>query len=353
MFSGNFSDMLDKSNGDTKLSFELLANDCKLHMTYLQPQANQVVPSRLNYEYYQIRKFQQSVGKLIEPLDGFEVNYNNITLHEIPKRMYIFAAPKNQQVSLTEKEGVTDLKTQQEANMAQCNFFARVNSLAVNFDSQDGRLSTLDSYDLWKMSSKNGLTKSYKQWEHGVGSVLCIEFGKDMNLNPLLAPGVRGNFQLSLNVKYQDIRDACYSSNPSDLTSEGPKDYTAFLVIVPTGVVTIDNQLITTSIGSVTEENIFEAPWLAAGTRVEYSGMSGGNLKGIFNALSKGIKVASKGVPIIGPVVGNLLSQLDDPRAQMMGQVVKAVSKSMGGRTSGGRRTGGAKVRSNSLARRM
>lgn len=372
MFSGNFSDMFKATpatTADTKLEFSLATTECKLHITYLQPQANQEVPPRLNYEYYQIRRFQQSIngqikGSIAAATDFPEVNYNNITLHEIPKRMYVYAAPKSQGVEFSgfDDANFNNLyKNQQEANMTQANFFANIDKISINFDSQDGRLSTLDSYDLWKMSSKNGLTKSFVQWQHGVGSVLCVEFGKDMNLNPLLAPGVRGNFQLSLNVKFKDIRDRCYSSRADEAYKQlEPKEYIAHLVIVPVGVVTIDNQLITTSIGSVTEENIYQAPWMAAGTRVEYSGITGGNLKSVMNLISKGVKVAKGAIPIVGPLVGqmagDMLSNVKDPRAQMMGQVVNAAVKAMGkgGRSSGGRRTGGgAKVRSASLARRM
>jgi hypothetical protein len=328
--------------------------DQKLHITYLQPQANQVVPSRLNYPYYQVRRFQTSISTPFSAAGDIQkVLYNNITLHEIPKRMYVFAAPRVRQSTDTE------LNTQPR-QMALANFFARIEKLRVNFDSQDGRFSTLDSFDLWKMSTKNGLKRSYKQWSDANGSVLCIEFGKDLNLNPLLAPSVRGNFQLSLEVDYKDIREKCLSSVPSSAAYTEALDYTAFLVIVPVGVMTIADQLITTSIGSVTEEQILQAPWMSAGSRVDYQGIMGAGMPTLRN-FTKGLAKAAKGaMPIVGPVgdmLGSVLSSQSDPRAQMMGQVVKAASsaagRGRGGRSSGGRRSGGAATRCSSLARRM
>ena len=48
---------------------------------------------------------------------------------------------------------------------------------------------------------KNGLKRSWSEWNIYYGSVLCLEFGTDIVLNnEYQAEGVRGNFMLQMNL---------------------------------------------------------------------------------------------------------------------------------------------------------
>jgi hypothetical protein len=341
-------------------TFSLLGdNAANLHITYLQPQAQQVIPFRLNYPYYAVRRYQtdsQGVVKAQDKAIGqgatpFQINYNNITLHEIPKRMYIYARPRPSQVAESGYQLSSDATASPDA-VSQTDSFAAIERLTVNFDSQDGRLSTLDSYDLWKLSTRNGLKRSWVAWSRFYGSVLCLEFGKDLNLNPLLAPGVRGNFQLSMEVTYSDLRRLTDGPfNTDDVRFRTDQTYRGYLIIVPVGVVTIENQLITTSIGSVTEEQVLSAPWAEAGLRIAHSGLYGGKwYKSVWQAVKKGAKAAAPILGALAPIASTVLQGMNDPRAQMAGQVIGAVH----GATRGmGRRSGGKSVRCASLSRRM
>ena len=363
LFSGDFYQQLitrgnlttlqigDKLNMDISLD----QTQCKLHITYLQPQANQIVPMRLNYPFYTVRRFVQDTRTATlpgEPLNGGRINFDNITLHECPKRAYIFARPRlpqrgellNGKPSALFDHGATDA-------VRQADFFATITGISFNWDSQDGRLSTLDAYDLWRMSVNNGYKRSFQQWQKYLGSVLCLEFGKDLALSPLVAPGVRGNFQLSFEVNFRDIRDPLSAENTTIGDELEAKEYKVYLLIVPTGILTIENQLVSISVGSITEEQVLTAPFGDQGTRAEYKGMYGGvSWRNIWSGIKKGAKFAK---PILGPIAamtGNVLASSSDPRAQIAGKVLKAMT----GSGSGGRRTGGAKqVRCSSLARRM
>ena len=63
------------------------------------------------------------------------------------------------------------------------------------------------SYDLFKLSLKNGLKRSWSEWNVYYGSVFCLEFGTDIVLNnEYQAEGVRGNFMLQITINYSDIR---------------------------------------------------------------------------------------------------------------------------------------------------
>jgi hypothetical protein len=308
---------------------------------------------RLNYPYYTLRRFVQDIGT-IAPLQTIKVNYNNITLHECPKRMYIYARSDlaSQREEVGKQNGAVSPASPQDA-IASSDYFMNIDSISFNFDSQDGRLSTLDSYDLWRLSVNNGYKRSYIAWRSKIGSVLCLEMGKDLALSPLIAPGVRGNFQLSFELGLKDIRDQARTTAPNDFRGTAPVPFKLYLIVVPTGVMTIENQLISISVGSITEEQVLTAPWADAGMRAEYRGMYGGNFfKNIWSGIKKAAKFAK---PILGPLAGlaaQALSSSADPRAQTAGRVLGAVTGAMSGK--GGRRSGGAKqVRCNSLARRM
>jgi hypothetical protein len=318
--------------------------NASLHISYLQPQASQIIPARLNYPYYQLRKFSQNIPTAVNAQALIpRTVYNNITLHEIPKRMLLFASPL---LPTTASANRTDAPRTNDS-FHQADFFAAIDSLTINFDTQDGRLSTLDSYDLWKIACKNGYKRSWLSWSQYMGSVLALEFGTDLNLNPLLAPGVRGNYQLSLEVQYRDIRSsAALGSALTDQTEA--KNYKAYLVMVPTGIMTIENQLITVSIGSITEQQVYDAPWAEAGLRHEVRNMYGaGSFKNIWKAIKK---VGTKAAPVaqgVAEVLGDVLSSSSDPRYQKAALASKVASKAIS------KARGGAQVRAHSLSRRM
>lgn len=355
-------EVLPAAGTTVNFSFNFPAAKQLLHITYLQPQINERVPWRINYPYWQIQKFEQNVGTLINPRDTFEVIYNNVTLHQIPKRLLLFSCPNVQSLPVISPAVVGAASRAQDA-IDMANFCAAIDKITINFDTQDGRFSTLTSFDLYKIAQKNGYKRSYLSWSQFLGSVLAIEFGVDMNLSPLLAPSVRGNFQLAATVNYRDVRDLRYvedvePGNNNAPTFENQLQYKAYMIIINTGIVSIQNQLVTTSIGSATEIQVEQAPWLEEGFRRDMRYLHGeGSLKNIFHAARKFAKSASHHISPVADVIASVAGLSDDPRAQAASKVaniVGKVAKSTGrGRATGGRRTGGQRVSAHSLSRRL
>ena len=299
----------------------------KLHITFLTPQPDVEVPAILHYPYYAIKTYKTDVTTSIAGgATVGNVNFNNITLHEIPKRCYIFVAPK---------------KYANTSTMVHLpDFFARISSLNMNFDNQDGRFSSLDSYDLCKLSQKNGLKRSWLEWNRTIGSVLCLEFGTDITLSPLSAPGVRGSFQLSFSVSFTDLRDI----------GEANIEYRMYLVLVPEGVLSIDNSLVSISVGSLTESDIASAPIAPPGTRLGVSSFVG---SGFGDILRKGWNIFKKVAGPAARVIGSVASVIPHPYAQIASKVANPVASVLGaGRRKGGRR-GGKLLRSSSLSSRL
>jgi len=233
----------------------------------------------------------------------------------------------------------------------QADYFLAIDKMVINFDNQDGRLSTLDSFDLWKLGAGNGLKRSYIAFNKVMGSVMCLEFGTDLNLNPLLCAGVRGNFQFSCDVTFRDVRD------PNDPNVAGAVSYRLYVLMVPEGVMTIDDQLVSISIGSLTEEIVAQAPFAPTGFRHTAKDYYGGGFWGnLWSGLKKTFNTVAPIAKTLSGVVGNVASALPHPLAQGVGQGASAVNKvlgALGQGLSGGKKRGGARMSKSSLAHRL
>ena len=106
------------------------------------------VPKLLNYSYYKINQLTQNAtgpnaANTLNPGDSGTVQFNAYTLHYIPKRMYIFVRP--------------DLFSLTNQQLIECpDFFGRIDNVNIYFDNEY-HLNELNSYELYKLSLKNGL----------------------------------------------------------------------------------------------------------------------------------------------------------------------------------------------------
>ena len=87
------------------------------------------------------------------------------------------------------------------------NCFGSISNITLSFDNQDNRLASLEQFDLWQIACKNGLKSSWLEWSQTLGGPMCLEFATDLNINPLLCPGVRGNFSYQAVVTFYDVRE--------------------------------------------------------------------------------------------------------------------------------------------------
>jgi hypothetical protein len=302
----------------------------KLHITFITPQPDQEIPRLLHYPYFKVSRYSQN-GQVpyLAQQTGSEV-FSNITMHEIPKRCYIFG------------------KQQPTNDATVADYYLAIDKIVMNFDNQDGRLSTLDAFDLWKLAAKNGLQRSFLAFNRVLGSVLCLEFGTDLNLNPLLCAGVRGNFQFSYTLTTRDIRE-----NPAGGPPLPAVRYRIYTIMIPEGVLTIDDQLISISIGTITEEIVAVAPFAPSGFRHEITSYYGGGFwRNLWNGIKKAFKVGAPIVKNIAGAVGQIAPLIPHPVAQGVGMGANAVHQTLGA-LGAGKKRGGARLRTSSLARRL
>jgi hypothetical protein len=289
----------------------------RIHLVYITPQPDVVIPPLLHYPYYEIRRHRGNTRQTITTASDAPEDYQfqNLQLGEIPKRMYIYAkdfAPN-------------PVNTGTGSSFRAPDWFANIKALNITFDAAVGRFTSYKSIDLCRVSQENGYKRSFFEWEGSVGSVMCIEFGKDLALNPLLAPGVRGSFELQVAVRFRN---------------QGHEDITfqPYIVLVPEGVFSIDDQLISRSIGTLTEIMVAQAPFVDLPQSV-VPNYQGGNF---------------------GPNLAKFAKGMRGPAADALEYGAKAASaaapyvRGKGPRSTGGSRntTGGRSLRATSLARR-
>lgn len=322
----------------------------RLHLFYVSPQINMAIPKLLHYPYYELGRYITSAGaaQAANPFPMLrggtpftvpggvsgQVSVNNIQLQSIPKRIYIY-------VQENKGTGLIDPKSRP-------NVWARIDRISVNWNSVAGKLSTAESYDLYRMSVKNGLEMTWLQWSRFCGSVLCIEPPTDLGLSPLEASGSRGSYQLQFQLDYTNLQNR-------------PVTYQVYSLVVAEGFMTINDSLVSQDVGVLTETAIADAPTMPPGTMAEVTNMYGG---GFWGDLWKGIKKGAKFIGKVGktalgvagkvaPIVGTVARMIPHPVAQTVanvapvaGQVAGQVSNLLpGGYLSGGRVSGGRRAR--------
>ena len=301
IFSGIFQAAGYGQNSLSDAVVSVGANGLKpiLHVLYITPQSNEKIPEVLHYPYYEIGKYSTNGASLFANkyavsgirLDGCKssTSVNNISLHSVPKRVYIYGAVRKSAYDSAVGGQIP-------------NIFARITKMSVNWNNQAGMLSSASEYDLYRMSVKNGCDQSWTEWTTYTGGVLCLEPSTDLGLGLVEAPGSRGNYQLQYKIDYENLiyDDIVIPDEP--IANKYP--YDIFTVVINEGFMTINDATVSLDIGVLTEASIRDAEYAPHGTFNEISNLWGG---GFFGDLWRGIKTAARvGVKIAPDVISGI-----------------------------------------------
>ena len=163
--------------------------------------------------------------------------------------------------------------------------------------------------------------------------MLCLEFGTDIVLNnSYQSECVRGNFMIQIDVNFTDLR--------TGLAPAGALNYRGYAIFVESGVLTIDDMLVSISTGCLTEEMIKDAPPPISGYAIQHSNYTGA---GLFSSLWQGIKkaynVAKPVAREVARVIEDVAPYIPHPSARIVGSVAHMAKQAMGGKRKGGRRS--------------
>lgn len=179
-------------------AFSYADNTPQMFINFITPQDVQVIPWNLpiTYPYFNVVPNSTDLGNVASNATVNAVS-NNLQLSNIPNRVFIYIRETNNDLYSTPNNPDT---------------FFSIETLSVKFNNKTGIFSSANKRQLYEMSVKNGCTLSWAQWSglplystgsfsttySGVGSILCFEFGSDLPLDSLEAPGKDGQYQLQV-----------------------------------------------------------------------------------------------------------------------------------------------------------
>lgn len=297
-------------NGFSAPAFSYTENQPKLNFVYITPNDLQIIPKNMptTYPYFQVDRFPTDSQNSIAASASTVITSNNIQLNSIPRCMYVYARANN--ATLNNSPNLPDV-------------FFSIEKISIQFNNFQGLLSQCSKYQLYQMAAKNGCNLSWQQWSgdavyqvgslvnklSGPGSILKIEFGTDIGLNDLEAPGINGQFQLQMDVTVR---------NCNLTTAITP---TLYIVPIYEGTFTIE-QLGSSinQIGVISKNDVLGARQQPFIDYQDVQDVKGGNffssLKNFGQNLLSGLKDTQ--------VISKTLSQIQNPYAQIGAQVARS-----------------------------
>lgn len=279
-----------------------------LYLNFISPDMTQQLPKQVTYSYFEPTLYPTTTNTPLAPGATVQLIMNNVQLPSIPNIMYIWADERNQ-----------------DFDMTKTNSYLRITNLSVTFQNQDGLFANATPFDLYQMSLENGLNMSFDQFNQYIGGALCVMFGKDLPLNSLSAPGLRGsqNLYLKLTVVNQSTRVIIPQLN---------------VLVVQEGVLQNDNGSIHRNIGVLSQEDIFASKSQAP---ISYKPSKNVFGSGFWDDVGSFFKRLVR--PAIG-VAEKLVPQQFQPIVQGVSDVAKSYGLGLGQRR-GGAMLGGNQLR--------
>jgi len=217
----------------------------KLLIQYITPSNLQIIPPIVQYPYFRVQRFPQDFNNTVSAGSAFAISSQNIVLSSIPKRIYIYS--RNSTQTLLSSPTYTDT-------------YASLVSISCNINNRSGLLSQASVQQLYKMSIENGCSMTFEQWSGNrlygatdfvntigtVGSILCIEMGKDIALPADQAPGMIMNMNMQFTLNF--INNSSINMVP-----------TLYIITIEEGVMNIVHQQTAFEIGVISPADILNA----------------------------------------------------------------------------------------------
>lgn len=176
-----------------------------------------------NYQFY-----SSSVGSVSAGASTTAIS-NTIVLNSIPRRVYIYFRQQNLDQDYTTSD-----------------VFGSISAVTINWNNNAGLLSAASAQQLHQISVKNGCDISWPEWNQFCGSVLALDWGKDIGCDVLEAPSVLLQNQLQVQATF---------TNPS----ANAINYTMYLVTVQDGVAIIKGNNCVVQTGILSKSDVLNA----------------------------------------------------------------------------------------------
>ena len=163
-----------------------------------------------------------------------QFNSGTITLNSIPSRVYVYCRETDNTI---------------QGNFTKTDTFMALPEGVGQFNLRLGTRSLLSSAtreDLYEMAVRNGCNLSWDQWTIDVGSVLAIDFGKDVGLMPNESSGLLARSTLVITANFQN-------THANDVIAS------MYILTIEEGTFSIMDGHSQKSVGILTEKDITDA----------------------------------------------------------------------------------------------
>lgn len=235
----------------------------------------------ISYPFYKVERFTNSEVTLTTGSSSNQT-LNNLQLNSIPHSMYIFARQRPSDRTYLTSDA-----------------YASIESVSIIWNNKSGILSGASKQQLYSICAENGLAMGYNQWAKFSGSVLKLEFGKDIPLGQLDAPGKLGTFQLQVQVTFKNQSSATVI-------------YTPYIVVVSEGIFRIGKSQKNTEVGILSSEDVLAASEKGPDYNMDYVTVEDDRGGDLISGIKKLIPIYKKFQPIVQKVVEEGMDLLGD-----------------------------------------
>ena len=307
-----------------------------VYMNFLTPDALQIIPDINNYPYYEPTLYTTTLpGTIAAGATQQVITMNNVQLNSIPQRLLIF---------LDEPDSA--------ASPYKSDTFASIQSINISFDNRDSLLAAATPIDLYNIAAKNNTNLTWTEWNRDCGSVLCLNFGEDIPLRANQAVGLRGSYNLRMQVTFNNVKTA----QASGVGFDGPyiplpmAGVSLQVLVFGVGVMTIAQQNVVRTVGILTNEDVLRSKMQPAVPFMPSGDLYGGGFfddfaRGFMSVIRPVANIASKVIPFVAPEFA--------PIAQSINSFVNPQGSGLVGGNVGGRLVGGKKVTRAQLAKML
>jgi hypothetical protein len=185
-------------------------SDYKVHFCEITLPVFYSLPPSIALSYYDVQR-QFSGSQLV----AGSPSQANKTKAQISTQTY--------QLNQTPSRIIVVVKPVEQNNVHQSDTYAHITGINIQYNNMSSILSSASTQQLFAISSRNGSTQSYAEWsgyavDYGnaatlgeinnqvalTGSILCLDFGKDVSADPTSIPGTSINANFSMTINYEN-----------------------------------------------------------------------------------------------------------------------------------------------------
>lgn len=217
----NISDSISVNSG---------SNSAYLHYNILKPHVLPVLPTVNTYASKQLSIKPVDLGTSSQYAVGgkpFTASSGDISYGSIPSRIYFYIKEQTESTEIQD----TDV-------------FCRIDKLSFQFTGMGSQFTACNTEQLYQMSKESGCKMSLAQWRDNVGSVVCVDFSKNVNMGLTDYAGLLGTFRCNFDISFTPLRHVIRHLPVLP-------NYYLYIIVVEEGVATISNSTCTLNKGTL------------------------------------------------------------------------------------------------------